>query len=200
MSGVAQLGCLREELRLHAGPPHNDGAPSWTLEDTARGQFFRLGWAELEMLGCWGLGKPEAVAAHIAQRTTLELEGSDVERFHGFLQHNQLLQGGGAEDNARLLKVLEGQKIGWARWLLKNYLFVRIPLLRPDRFLQRSLPWVAPFFSLTFLYLTVAAGVLGLALVLRQWDTFTHTFLHFFTLQGAHGRPDADAGQGAARL
>ncbi|MBV6287879.1 HlyD family efflux transporter periplasmic adaptor subunit [Pseudomonas aegrilactucae] len=185
MSGGASLGCLREELRLHEGPPHNDGAPSWTLEDPARGQFFRLGWAELEMLGCWGLGKPQAVAEHVVRHTTLALDASDVERFHGFLRHNQLLQATGGDDNARLLKILEAQKTGWARWLLKNYLFVRIPLLRPDRFLQRSLPWVAPFFSLTFLYLTVAAGVLGLALALRQWDTFTHTFLHFFTLQGA---------------
>ena len=32
---------------------------------------------------------------------------------------------------------------GWANWLLKNYLFIRIPLIRPDRFLARTYPWIA---------------------------------------------------------
>lgn len=182
---AAALGRLREELRLHEGPALSDGAPSWTLEDPTRGQFFRLGWAELEMLGNWALGQPQAVAEAISKRTPLRLDAEDVKQFHGFLRQNHLLQSQGADDNARLLKSAEALKTGWARWLLKNYLFVRIPLLRPDRFLQRSLPWVAPFFSRTFLWLTLAAGTLGLALVMRQWDTFTHTFLHFFTLEGA---------------
>ena len=53
---------LRQELLLHEGPQHRDGSPSWTLEDPTRGQFFRLGWAEVEILGRWALGEPEAIA------------------------------------------------------------------------------------------------------------------------------------------
>lgn len=179
------LGDLREELRLHRGPRDASGAPGWTLEDPASGQFFRLGWAELEMLKRWGLGCAQRIAEQISAGTTLELDAEDVQRFRSFLRNNHLLQSQGDEDRQRLLETLDSRKSGWARWLLKNYLFVRVPLLRPDAFLQRTLPWVAPFFSRTFLLLTLGAGLLGLALVLRQWDTFSHTFLHFFTLQGA---------------
>lgn len=182
---VRVFGELREELRLHPGPRDAGGAPAWTLEDPASGQFFRLGWAELEMLKRWALGSAQAIAEQVSSATTLDLVAEDVERFRGFLRHNQLLQCRDDEDRQRLHQAREARKSGWARWLLKNYLFVRIPLLRPDAFLQRTLPWVAPLFSRGFLLLTLAAGLLGLALVLRQWDTFTHTFLHFFTLQGA---------------
>lgn len=181
----ATLGELREELRLHPGPRDASGAPGWTLEDPASGQFFRLGWAELEILKRWRLGSAQRIAEQVSASTTLQLDTQDVERLRAFLRHNHLLQCRDDEDRGRLLEALHSRKTGWARWLLKNYLFVRVPLLRPDAFLQRTLPWLAPFFSRTFLLLTVAAGLLGLALVLRQWDTFTHTFLHFFTFQGA---------------
>ncbi|MCU1720281.1 HlyD family efflux transporter periplasmic adaptor subunit [Pseudomonas sp. 5P_5.1_Bac1] len=181
----ASLGELREELRLHPGPRDASGAPGWTLEDPASGQFFRLGWAELEILKRWSLGCAQRIAEQVSASTTLELDAQDVERLRAFLRHNHLLQCRDDDDRGRLLEALHNRKTGWARWLLKNYLFVRVPLLRPDAFLQRTLPWVAPFFSRTFLLLTLAAGLLGLALVLRQWDTFTHTFLHFFTFQGA---------------
>ncbi|MHA6194553.1 HlyD family efflux transporter periplasmic adaptor subunit [Pseudomonas wadenswilerensis] len=186
MNGArATLGELREELRLHPGPRDASGAPAWTLEDPASGQFFRLGWAELEMLKRWAAGSAQAIAEQVNASTTLHLEAGDVEGFGRFLRHNQLLHCRDDEDRSRLLDALQARKSNWARWLLKNYLFVRIPLVRPDAFLQRTLPFVAPLFSRTFLLLTLGAGLLGLALVLRQWDTFTHTFLHFFTLQGA---------------
>lgn len=182
---MSSLGLLREELRLHEGPRDNQGAPSWTLEDPASGQFFRLGWAEVEMLGRWTLDDAPRIARQISDRTTLQLQAVDVVRLHGFLRQHQLLQCRDAEDQQRLQQRRDAGRSGWARWLLKNYLFVRVPLLRPDAFLQRTLPWVQGLFSLTFLALTLTAGLLGLMLVLRQWETFTHTFLHFFSLEGA---------------
>ncbi|WEK29051.1 MAG: HlyD family efflux transporter periplasmic adaptor subunit [Candidatus Pseudomonas phytovorans] len=182
---MTALGLLREELRLHPGPDDSFGNPCWTLEDPASGQFFRLGWAEVEMLGRWRLGEPEQIARQTSLATTLQLEADDVLQLHGFLRQHQLLQCLGAEDQRRLVERQAAGRSSWARWLLKNYLFVRVPLLRPDAFLQRTLPWVAPFFSPTFLAMTLAAGLIGLLLVLRQWDTFTHTFLHFFSLEGA---------------
>ncbi|MFK0093486.1 HlyD family efflux transporter periplasmic adaptor subunit [Pseudomonas sp. NPDC090592] len=182
---MTSLGVLRDELRLHPGPTDSLGAPSWTLEDPASGQFYRLGWAEVEMLGRWPLGEPIAIAREISDSTTLQLEAEDVLQLQAFLRQHQLLQCLGADDQRRLGERLAAGRTGWGRWLLKNYLFVRVPLWRPDAFLQRTLPWVAPFFTLKFLALTLGAGLLGVALVLRQWDTFTHTFLHFFSLGGA---------------
>ncbi len=176
---------LRDELLLHEGPRNRDGSPTWTLEDPARGQFFRLGWAEVEILSRWHLGNVAAIALAISQDSTLELDGNDISAFKNFLQTNQLLQACGAEDNARLQRIADAQSVGWASWLLKNYLFVRIPLLRPDRFLGKTRHWVEPFYSRTFLYLTLIAAGLGLFLAARQWETFIHTFLHFFTLEGA---------------
>lgn len=181
------LPALREELLLHRAPPNHDGSPAWTLEDPGRGLFFQIGWAEAEMLARWRLGNAQAIAQGAAGDTTLELSTADVEDFAKFLQANSLVQLRGPDAIARYAKEADARRSShWVKSLIHQYLFFRIPLVRPDAFLTHTLPTVRGLFlSRAFLQLTVAAGVLGLFLAARQWDQFLHTFLHFFTLEGA---------------
>ncbi|POD96768.1 hemolysin D [Pectobacterium odoriferum] len=182
---VAGLSPLRDELILHAGPANRDGSPSWTLEDPLRGLYFRIGWAEMAMLSRWSMGNAAQIVAEVNQTSALILDDSDVQYFNRFLQANSLTRVSGDEAMAQFSRQVEQSRVSIWRKLLKNYLFFRIPLWHPDRFLGATLPWIEPFFSRTFLKLTLLVAVLGLFLAGRQWETFKHTFLHFFTLEGA---------------
>ncbi|MCA6953741.1 HlyD family efflux transporter periplasmic adaptor subunit [Pectobacterium polaris] len=182
---AAGLSPLRDELILHAGPANRDGSPSWTLEDPLRGLYFRIGWAEMAMLSRWSMGNAAQIVAEINQTSALTLDDSDVQYFNRFLQANSLTRVSGDEALAQFSRQVEQSRVSIWRKLLKNYLFFRIPLWHPDRFLGATLPWIEPFFSRTFLKLTLLVAVLGLFLAGRQWETFKHTFLHFFTLEGA---------------
>ncbi|MEQ9771400.1 HlyD family efflux transporter periplasmic adaptor subunit [Pectobacterium jejuense] len=182
---AAGLSPLRDELILHAGPANRDGSPSWTLEDPLRGLYFRIGWAEMAMLSRWSMGNAAQIVAEINQTSALTLDDSDVQYFNRFLQANSLTRVSGDDALAQFSRQVEQSRVSIWRKLLKNYLFFRIPLWHPDRFLGATLPWVEPFFSRTFLKLTLLVAVLGLFLAGRQWETFKHTFLHFFTLEGA---------------
>lgn len=182
---AAGLSPLRDELILHAGPANRDGSPSWTLEDPLRGLYFRIGWAEMAMLSRWSMGNAAQIVADVNQTSALTLDDSDVQYFNRFLQANSLTRVSGDEALAQFSRQVEQSRVSIWRKLLKNYLFFRIPLWHPDRFLGATLPWVKPFFSRTFLKLTLLVAVLGLFLAGRQWETFKHTFLHFFTLEGA---------------
>ncbi|MBL0908436.1 HlyD family efflux transporter periplasmic adaptor subunit [Pectobacterium carotovorum] len=182
---AAGLSPLRDELILHAGPANRDGSPSWTLEDPLRGLYFRIGWAEMAMLSRWSMGNAAQIVAEVNQTSALTLDDSDVQYFNRFLQANSLTRVSGDEAIAQFARQVEQSRVSIWRKLLKNYLFFRIPLWHPDRFLGATLPWIEPFFSRTFLKLTLLVAVLGLFLAGRQWETFKHTFLHFFTLEGA---------------
>ncbi|UEM40221.1 HlyD family efflux transporter periplasmic adaptor subunit [Pectobacterium aquaticum] len=184
-TSAAGLSPLRDELILHAGPANRDGSPSWTLEDPLRGLYFRIGWAEMAMLSRWSMGNAAQIVAEVNQTSALTLDDSDVQYFNRFLQVNSLTRVSGNEALAQFARQVEQSRVSIWRKLLKNYLFFRIPLWHPDRFLGATLPWIAPFFSRTFLKLTLLVAVLGLFLAGRQWETFKHTFLHFFTLEGA---------------
>ncbi|MFP9231205.1 HlyD family efflux transporter periplasmic adaptor subunit [Pectobacterium cacticida] len=182
---AAGLSPLRDELILHVGPANRDGSPSWTLEDPLRGLYFRIGWAEMAMLSRWSLGDAAQIIAEVNRTSTLTLDDSDVHYFNQFLQANSLTRVSGDDALAQFSRQVAQSRVSIWRKLLKNYLFFRIPLWHPDRFLRATLPWVEPFFSRAFLHLTLLAGALGLFLAGRQWETFKHTFLHFFTLEGA---------------
>jgi putative peptide zinc metalloprotease protein len=181
---LASLPTLRQELAIAAGPRLADGQPSWTLHDPVRNLFFQLDWPSFEMLSRWDLREPQAVLAEIARDTALQLDGDALEGLLAFLREQQLLQpGNGAA--AAMAAMRERQRGNWHQWLLHNYLFFRIPLLRPDRWLTWLQPRLAFLFGRTFRRLTFAAGVLGLAGVYREWDHFSATLMDTLSWNGA---------------
>jgi putative peptide zinc metalloprotease protein len=184
MTAALTLPPLREELAIHPGPRGIDGAPSWTLHDPLRNQFFRLSWPAFEMLRRWHLAEPEAVAEDVRRHTTLELEADDVTELAEFLMRGQLLQAAGPEHTRLLLSIRRSSRVSWAEWLLHHYLFFRIPLVRPDRLLDALLPWVGWLGGGAFRLATLAALAAGLLLIGRQWDAFAATLVDHFSLGG----------------
>ena len=147
---------LREELALLPGPVLADGQPSHTLHDPVRNLFFQIDWPTFEVLSRWHLGDAAAIAAEVNRETTLHLEARDVKDVVVFFHDNQLLQPppGSAAEFAACLQKRRGSL---GQRLLHNYLFFRIPLLKPDRWLNRWAPRLDFFYSRQFLYLTIAA-------------------------------------------
>lgn len=178
------LPLLRQELSIADGPRLADGQPSWTLHDPVRNQFFQLDWPSFEMLSRWDLQAPQAVIEQINRSTTLQLDLGDIDGFLLFLRDQQLLQPvrGSA---AALAMQREKQRGSWHEWLLHNYLFFRIPLVKPDRWLDRITPSLTFLFSPLFRWLTLAAGVFGLLGACREWDRFSATLMDTLSWQGA---------------
>ncbi|WP_348690017.1 efflux RND transporter periplasmic adaptor subunit [Acidovorax soli] len=181
------LAPLREELLLHQAPRSHDGAPAWTLEDPGRGKFFQIGWVEAEMLARWHLAQATHIAETVSRETSLALDATEVDTFARFLDTQGLLRQQGPQASERYSREARAQRSqSWLSWLMHHYLFIRIPLLRPDAWLARGLPLVRRIFiTRGFALVTACAGLLGLFLAARQWDVFRSTFLHFFTLEGA---------------
>ena len=181
---VISLPPLREELSLHPGPTLATGEPSHILEDPVRNQFFRIDWVTFEILRRWSLGSPDDILLSIRAATPLDLDTDDVAAVQKFLSDNQLLRPdplGSARAMAERHKTTHG---AWYTQLLHNYLFFRIPLVKPDRWLTRIAPAFDWLFSAMFARLTMLALVLGGVQVYRDWDRFSATLLDTFTPSG----------------
>ncbi|MGB5178530.1 MAG: site-2 protease family protein [Gammaproteobacteria bacterium] len=182
--GSFALPPLRQDIHLYPGPRKQDGSPTWSLHDPVNNRFFRIGWLEFELLSRWQSGDAETLLQQVNNATTLHANSSHLMELVDFLKTNQLLQVRGKQAiNDLYEKALKGRK-HLASWLLQNYLFLRIPLLRPDRFLTRTLPWIRFVYSRGFALTLIATTLLGLYLVTRQWESFQQTFLYFFSIEG----------------
>jgi putative peptide zinc metalloprotease protein len=140
------LPLLRQELGLFPAPAAKDGTPTWTLHDPPANKFFLLGWPAFEMLSRWHLGFVQDIVTAVNQETTLTISEQDVFGIIAFLEQNFLLQTLTPAGNQRIAAAHAASRPGWASWLLKNYLFIRVPLVRPERFLKKTLPVAQIFF------------------------------------------------------
>lgn len=173
---------LREDLRLSEAATGTSGEPAWVIQDTVLNRFYRIGWLEFECLLRWG-GTPRQISQTIADDTALKPDVEQILDFRQFLDQHQLLRPTPAQ-LARLQAKSEERTWSSWRWWLHYYLFFRIPLLRPQAGLQRlanALGWL--FHPLTGL-LVIVLSLLGIILVMQQWDSFTHAVVESFSTEG----------------
>jgi putative peptide zinc metalloprotease protein len=112
---------LREDLTLHEGSPDATGAPSWTLHDPARNQYFSIDWTAFQVISRLVLGNATAVAASIRSETTLiHLDEDDVWAVIQFLEDNELVQRHSAQSSSWLKSKRETRKSGFWQGLVHN--------------------------------------------------------------------------------
>jgi len=183
----AVLPSLRQDLSLHPGPDDNDGSPTWTLHDPAANRFYRIGWIAFEILSRWHLNDARRVRDAVGRETTLTVDDHDLLSVIEFLSAHNLLDATGPADTKRLVRIASASKLSRTKWLIANYLFFRVPLLRPAGFLNRAAPYLKWAFDPRFWLVVIASALLGLYLASRQWDQFVHTFSAYGTLAGVLG-------------
>ncbi len=179
------LPSLRPDLQLSAAAPDLDGSPQWTLADPVRGRYFKLGAAAMRLLRHWSLGDPQQVLQAANREPGLPLNSESLEQLLVFLRGHDLISAMDPQqrDSYQLKTATQPQSL-W-QILLQQYLFFRIPLWRPDAFLNRVWPLLARFGPAILRYGVPPTLAMGVFLVSRDWQRFVATFPHLFSLGGA---------------
>lgn len=166
---------LRQDLSLLPVEPDRDGRPAWVLHDPAQNRFFRFGATEIALLE--RMARPETA-------NPAEIDPRQAEAFLAYLQQHNLLQSDGDANRQRLLKSRQDQTPGWFTWLSRSYLSMRLPLVRPDAFLDRTAKYLRWWFDPRVKYAMLLLGLVGLAMMLPRLDQFFSTALTHFTPSG----------------
>ena len=186
MAGMVSpnLPPLRQELTLHPGSPGADGAPVWILADPVRNRFFHIDWVLFEILSRWQEGSAARILERLRQETRLMVGAEALEETARFLIANHLVHAPTPGHSRAFAGLVLQEKQQWLKKLLHHYLFFRIPLAWPDRFLGRTLPWVSIFFSRGYAWFLALVAVSSGFLLLRQWDLFQATLMSQLHLTG----------------
>ena len=170
------------------GPKDEHHWPTWTLYDPYKHQYYRISALDKALLEHWPTKNnltPDELLLKVNQCNCLKATLADISEMLVFLGQHDLVNVSALEQLQKLRRANNAGKTTWWKWLLHHYLFIRIPLMHPDRFLSRMLPVVEPLYSRTAVRIFIALLVLALYLASREWDRFIHTLNWSFSAKGA---------------
>lgn len=187
-SGLGQVvaPALREDLRLHPGDREMAGS-NWLIYDPMAHRYHEIDDRAYLILQHWqGNTRLDDLSAHLTRLLGMEIAVEDLYELTMMLDQVGLL----CEPVSGWKSVYNRQqdrRLSPVSWLLHNYLFIRVPLVKPDAFLRSTLPVARLLASRGALVILILLGCAGLFMVSRQFDAFSHTFMFFFSLEGVVG-------------
>lgn len=179
-----ELPPLRKGITSNFCDYDTHGKPTWMINDPGRNKFFIIGWAEHQIFKNWHLGNPDLIIEVINNKTTLNIDIKDIESFYKFLKNNYLIKQSGYEIYASGKEQNLFAKDNWIQWLIHHYLFFRIPLWHPDKFLIRTKKIGSWLFNKNIFYIMLVLAFIALYQISTQWSSFTHTFSTIFNVRG----------------
>jgi putative peptide zinc metalloprotease protein len=177
---------LRQELRLFEGERDATGAQRWLIYDPLQHRFFSIGETGHVLLQLWREGaKKSDIIDDAWSQFAVALGEDDIKAFELFIFGNGLTVAGITGDWRHFHSEYLRRKSSALMSLVHGYVFARVPLTNPDRFLEKTLPIARRFATRGAVLGISVAGITGLYLVSREWDAFLSTLVDIFTVSGA---------------
>jgi len=178
---------LRPDVILYPGPTDRDGQRSFVLEDPVRGNNFRIGYTESEVLfRLLSERDPDAAAANLYATTAIRPSLEEIAAFITMLQRERLAILPKDEVIKQDASMAGGTgEPGLFQQLLESYVFFKLSLLRPDKFLNRTYRYASLLWSPFLRYVYLICGILGVILVSQEIDLYIGSVNYLFTPQGS---------------
>ena len=179
------LPVLRPDVEFHPGPDASDGSPTYVIHDPLSGIFEKATWVQGEILQ--QLRVPltvDRLLRRLAKQTTIKVTGEDVVRLCDDATRRGLtMQSRIADLQEWEQRQKSSRRRGITGWFRKG-VFVRIPLIRPDAFLGRTVDRVSALASPAALSLYVFISLVGIYFLAQRFDAYKSTFPYFFNASG----------------
>jgi len=165
---------LRQDIRI---TEQTFRGQSWfVVQDPLTCQFFRIGPAEYrfvrELDGGRTVGEIlEQLAAQLGEET---LSPELASRLLNYLQQSNLLESHEQLDPASLYEAHRKLTRKKGLQIASNFLFINVPLVDPDRFLKRALPYVRPLLGRAFFAVWLVALTGALGVIATHWNDLLH--------------------------
>lgn len=175
---------LRDDLEILRTNSREDGSPAWMIYDALRNKYFTLGLTAFKLIKHWVAGQDIVNFEKKVKQEGLDVSKDEIVQFIGFLQSNNLIIQPGDKGVMNLMQQRNATKQSWWMYVIHHYLFFKFPLFKPDVWLDRTLKYVKFFASKKFRYITYVLGLIGLMVVVNQFEQFLTTFTYFFSTEG----------------
>lgn len=181
------LPSLRQDLSITSSAPGEDGGLCWVLYDPLINKYYRIGQIAFTLISSWINGASADNWLEQVQQKNPSINETDLEEIIQFFMSNGLSAPSDPQSQLHTKRRYDAanRKKSWLSRLFLQYLYIRIPLVNPDHFLGATLGYVTIFFHPFVRWFIRILGIVGIVLISRQWEEFSGSISHFFTVQGA---------------
>ena len=179
------LPLLRADLELSVAPSEESGKPVWMLHDPVHSTFTSIDWIQFEIIK--RLDKPqtfEELITRITNETTIREDRAEITAFLNDLIQHGLTTQTLYKSSSHLETEAQRQKVSPLKWLMFHYLYFRLPLIHPDKFLENTLGVFKLITSKAFLFIYIIISITGLYFLSQRFDEYIHTFTNFLNPKG----------------
>lgn len=139
---MGKLLPLREDLLIEETPTIVNNQVTFLITDALKNQYYRINEITLKILNYWHLLSASEIINAIKAHDHIQISESTIKETQDFLIANELIIID-SEQGAKLLANRKKEKGNKGPWFyLKNYLFFKVNLVRPDSFIKKTLPFV----------------------------------------------------------
>ncbi|MDF2577564.1 MAG: peptidase [Chlamydiales bacterium] len=178
------LAGFRKDLEIYPGPEEADGCPTYSVFDPVSSQYYKISYFEYILMTKLKHGMTlDELITIVSRETLLEADQQSIVMFLEQAEACHLLASPFSAE--RVKREWEKQQMSLASKVLLYYLYFKIPLVKPDQFLAKTLPFAKQLTSRIAMLIYTLMIALGLVLVLERLPEFLHTFTHFFNFEGA---------------
>ncbi len=176
---------LRPDLELTVAPAEEQGKPVWMLHDPIHATFTRLDWIQFEIVKRLDRTQSaEELLKRLEQETTIREDQSEILKFIEELIAFGLTEKTLHKNSAFLTAEQQQRQTGFFKWLIYHYLYFRIPIIHPDKFLENTMGFARILASRLLLLIYFLLGLTGLYFLSQRFDEYIHTFTSFLNPQG----------------
>ena len=175
---------IRNDLKLLDTSVAEDGSKRWLLFDPIQNKYFDIGLDTFELISNWQSDIELEEFIKILENKNYEIDKESLQTFVDFLVNNNLIVCDDSKYTSRMINIRKQSKQNIFKWLIHNYLFIRIPLVKPDKWLEKNKSKVSFLYSQLWQNIVLVLGFIGIVFVLRDWENFISTFMYLFTKEG----------------
>ena len=163
---------LRNDIQLIKVSKEKDNADNWLLFDPVADKYFRIGSKEHLIISFFA--EPLTPSQLLLKVTAVEpsITSNDVNSVIQFLQMNGLLKLTPQLTEAKINRTRAFREKNRFNVFLQSYLFFRIPLFKPDKFLNETLYIIKALFNKWFIMLLGLTALAGYVLLVMHWQKF----------------------------
>ena len=174
---------FRKDLEIFEGPNDFDGSPTYNLYDVLKAKYYKISWAESLIFKYL---KPDMTLSElhrvISEKSTLKVSEEEIKFFFLDAFRHDLLA---VPKNPEYFeKIYDKKHTNFLKWLLFNYLYIRIPLINPDPFLSHTIKYVRFLGSSIAFIIYAVLCFTGILMLYTRFGEFIHTFTYFFNFEG----------------